>query len=107
MASTPHECEDIVSYLAHMSQRRISMTFLVHELVSASAIRAGDSPAITSGGKTHSYSALLRDIERFASGLRALGLDRGQRVAVYLDKRVETGLSPTSARVLPVACSYR
>jgi acyl-CoA ligase (AMP-forming) (exosortase A-associated) len=66
------------------------MTFLVHELVSASAARAGDAPAISSAGNNVSYSALLADIYRFASGLRALGLDRGQRVAVYLDKRVES-----------------
>jgi acyl-CoA ligase (AMP-forming) (exosortase A-associated) len=66
---------------------------LVHELLTVSAEHAGESPAITSGGTTHSYSTLAASVLRFAAGLRALDLSRGQRVGIYLDKRVETVVS--------------
>ena len=36
-----------------------------------------------------SYSVLADTITRFAAGLVGLGLRRGERIAVYLEKRVE------------------
>jgi acyl-CoA ligase (AMP-forming) (exosortase A-associated) len=66
---------------------------LVHELLIASAERDSDSAAITSAGNTHSYSALVAAVGRFGAGLRSLGLARGDRVGIYLDKRVETVVS--------------
>lgn len=65
-------------------------TTLLHELISASVVRAEHSPALTAGNQTLSYGELERLVSRAAAGLLALGLERGERVAIYLDKRVET-----------------
>ena len=63
---------------------------LLHHLISASAERAPDTPALTFAGETRPYRALAQDIAGVGAGLLALGLDRGERVAIYLDKRFET-----------------
>jgi len=60
------------------------------DLVEASARRDPDAPALTAQATTISYAALHRRIELAAAGLRELELSAGDRVAVYLDKRVET-----------------
>jgi acyl-CoA ligase (AMP-forming) (exosortase A-associated) len=63
---------------------------LLHELV---VFRAGHFPegiALSSGSESLSYGALSHQINQFASGLMALGLQRGERVAIYLEKRPET-----------------
>jgi acyl-CoA ligase (AMP-forming) (exosortase A-associated) len=60
------------------------------DLVEASARRDPDAPALTAQATTVSYAALARQVELAAAGLRDLELEPGDRVAVYLDKRVET-----------------
>ncbi|MCK0509193.1 acyl-CoA ligase (AMP-forming), exosortase A system-associated [Aromatoleum anaerobium] len=62
---------------------------LLHELIFASAGRAGDDPALTSGKRSVSYADLDERCRAFASGLVELGLARAERVGVYLDKRIE------------------
>jgi acyl-CoA synthetase (AMP-forming)/AMP-acid ligase II len=63
---------------------------LLHELVGVSAGRAGSSPALTFGAETLAYGDLARRVDAFAAGLRALGLERADRVGIYLDKRLES-----------------
>lgn len=55
-------------------------------------VRCGDPdrPALTYQDETLSYGELARRVSRAASGLRRLGLRRGERVVVYLEKRIET-----------------
>ena len=65
------------------------MTDLLHQLIVRSAARDGDAPALAAEGKTWSYTELVRGVERFAFALCELGLARAERVAVYLDKRIE------------------
>ena len=65
-------------------------TTLLHHLIAASAQRNPDAPALTFAGATQSYAELDTAIGRFAAGLLALGLERSERVAIYLDKRPET-----------------
>src|SRR5215470_9508153 len=60
------------------------------DLVARSAERAPDAPALTARTTTISYADLHERTERAAAGLRDLGLDAGERVAVFLDKRIET-----------------
>ena len=48
---------------------------------------------MTSGDRTLSYAEVDDHATRFGAGLRALGLSRFDRVAVYLDKRPETVIS--------------
>lgn len=68
----------------------MSNTTLLHELITASANRAPDSPALTAGGTTLTYRELDEQVAGISSGLIGLGLDRGERVGIFLDKRVET-----------------
>jgi len=63
---------------------------LLHELIHLSANRTPNSPALTYGKLTLSYAELQNAITGFASGLMSLGLQRGERVAIYLEKRFET-----------------
>jgi acyl-CoA ligase (AMP-forming) (exosortase A-associated) len=63
---------------------------LLHELVEHSAHRSPTSIALTAASASIEYEALQRDIEGFASSLVGqLGLERGGRVAIYLEKRFE------------------
>ncbi len=72
-------------------------TSLLHELITASALRAPDSPALTFGGTTLTYRQLDDQVAGLASGFVALGLDRGERVGIYLDKRIETVVASFAA----------
>ena len=65
-------------------------TIRLADLVAASARRHPDSPALTAQATTISYATLCRQLERAAAGLRELELEAGDRIAIYLDKRVET-----------------
>ena len=65
----------------------------LHEIVSDMAGRRGEAPALTFKETTISYAELWEDVSAFASGLNRIGLVRGERVAVYLDKRIETVVS--------------
>ena len=65
-------------------------TTLLHHLITASAARAPQAPALSFGGATQSYAELDAALSAFAAGLLALGLERGERVGIYLDKRPET-----------------
>ena len=64
-------------------------TFLLHQLPLASAAGFPAAPALTYTGKTLSYGELAGDIEALAGGLVHLGLGRGERVGIYLEKRFE------------------
>jgi acyl-CoA ligase (AMP-forming) (exosortase A-associated) len=63
---------------------------LLNELVAVAAERTPDAPALTYGAATLSYGQLDAAVRGFASGLMGLGLARGERVAIYLEKRFET-----------------
>jgi acyl-CoA ligase (AMP-forming) (exosortase A-associated) len=63
---------------------------LLAELITLSAERSPDRPALASGGATATYARLARDVTRFAHAAIATGLGRQERIAVYLEKRFET-----------------
>ena len=63
---------------------------LLHDLVRLSAQRTPDAPALTHGDVHTRYGALDAAVQGFASGLMSLGLQRAERVAIYLEKRLET-----------------
>jgi acyl-CoA ligase (AMP-forming) (exosortase A-associated) len=54
-----------------------------------SAERDSSRVAVISHGRAWRYGELAGEIERVAAGFAGLGLARGERVAVFLDKRVE------------------
>ena len=62
---------------------------LLHELIDVAAGRAPDRPALTWGTDTISYATLAARVDAFARGVRGLGLPRGGRVGIYLEKRIE------------------
>lgn len=66
------------------------MHIRLHDLLADAAGRSGDAPAVTYRDETLSYSGLWHAVRSAAAGLRHLGVARGDRVAVYLDKRIET-----------------
>jgi acyl-CoA synthetase (AMP-forming)/AMP-acid ligase II len=67
----------------------MSESTLMFELIAHSAQRTPGAPALTAGASTVSYAALQTDVAGFAAGMMALGLERGARVAIYLEKRFE------------------
>ncbi|HEY0636037.1 MAG TPA: acyl-CoA ligase (AMP-forming), exosortase A system-associated [Pseudonocardiaceae bacterium] len=79
----------------------------LHDLVAEQAARAPRAAALTARNLTLDYGALQDAVLAFAGGLAGLGLARGDRVAVYLDKRVETvvslfGVSAAGGAFVPV-----
>ncbi len=79
----------------------------LHHLVADAARRSGDAPAVTYKDVTLTYAELWRDLRTVGAGLQRLGLKRGERVGVYLDKRLETvtamfGLSAASGVFVPI-----
>ncbi len=63
---------------------------LLHELPLLAAERSPQSAALQDDESTVRYEELAGEIERFAGALAALRVGRGERVAIYLDKRRET-----------------
>ena len=61
-----------------------------HHLLAQAAATAPDAPALTYRSTTVSYADTWRMSRAAASQLLAIGLTRGDRVAIYLEKRIET-----------------
>ncbi len=66
------------------------MTVSIHDFISTSALRAPHTPALSDRGSTLDYAALEQEIGQASNLFGALGLGRSERVAVWLDKRIET-----------------
>lgn len=69
------------------------MADLIHELIFTAAERSPDTTALAYQDQNLSYAQLAGDVQAAANGLHALGLGRGERVAVYLEKRFETAIA--------------
>ena len=70
---------------------------LLFDLVQRAADRTPAATALTANGGSTAYGALQSQMGGFASGLRHLGLKRGERVAIYLEKRNETVIASFGA----------
>jgi acyl-CoA ligase (AMP-forming) (exosortase A-associated) len=62
----------------------------IHNLVEEVARTRGGTPALTYQNVTVTYAQLWREVAAFGALLSGLGIRRSDRVAVYLDKRIET-----------------
>ncbi len=69
--------------------RCVTESVLLHELVASAAQRSPGALALGADDRSVSYGELAAAVESVASGLVELGLRRGQRLAIWLDKRVE------------------
>jgi acyl-CoA ligase (AMP-forming) (exosortase A-associated) len=72
-------------------------SYLLHELIEASAMRRPNALALTDAKRSMDYATLWQQVNAFGRGLVELGLGRGERVAVYLEKRLETVVAYFSA----------
>src|SRR5687768_1728884 len=63
---------------------------LLHELPVAAADSHPERQALTFGADSLSYAELAGKISAFGCAVTSLGLARGERIAIYLDKRFET-----------------
>ena len=70
---------------------------LLHELPLAAAHALPSAPALTFADETLSYATVVAMIDRVGEGLVGVGVARHDRVAVYLDKRVETVVAAFAA----------
>ena len=61
-----------------------------HHLLAQAAAAHPDAPALTYRDTTVSYAQTWRMARAAAAQLLAIGLTRGDRVAIYLEKRIET-----------------
>ena len=62
---------------------------LLHQHLQASAGNAGEHCAIVSGGVRINYCVLARRVSQLAAALQAAGVQRGDRVAVFMDNSVD------------------
>ena len=65
------------------------MSDLIHDFLFASAARAPAATALVYGHARLDYAQLAGTVRRAAHALLGTGLGAGERVAVYLEKRVE------------------
>jgi len=62
---------------------------LLHELILRGAESAPQAFALTYGSASLTYQQLTQDVRSAASGLVALGVQRTERIGIYLEKRFE------------------
>lgn len=79
----------------------------LHHLLEHRASSHGKAPAVTFKDTTLSYAGLWQQVCGVAAKLAALGLKREERVAVFLDKRIETvaaifGISAAGGAFVPI-----
>ena len=73
-----------------ISSTRSSNRTNFHHLLAQAAAAHPDAPALTYRDTTVSYAQTWRMARAAAAQLLAIGLTRGDRVAIYLEKRIET-----------------
>ncbi len=83
------------------------MSELLHDLIEHAACRAPDADALQFAKTSLSYAELDGMVSDFADGLVGLGVDAGDRVAIFLEKRIETvvayfGTAAAGAVFVPV-----
>ncbi|MCC8996590.1 MAG: acyl-CoA ligase (AMP-forming), exosortase A system-associated [Nitrosomonas sp.] len=65
------------------------MVDLFHDLIRNSAEKKPQAQALLYQNEVLTYASLAQQIERTARGFNSLGLFRGDRIAIYLEKRLE------------------
>jgi len=76
---------------------RMADSYLLPDLIANSAARFPDNIALTYGKESLSYAGLQAAVQGFVNGVTGLGLQRGERIAIYLEKRFETVIASFGA----------
>lgn len=106
--ASAHDCLHAPSFLASDAvETSVTMPTLVHDLIFNSAQRTPSADALCYQSQQLDYTTLANEVKAIASGLLNLNLQRGERVAVYLEKRIETvvalfGASAAGAVFVPI-----
>src|SRR5579863_8710664 len=69
------------------------MTYLLHQLLAASARRSPEKVAVISGEQNLTYGVLDTLTDQLAGVLRARGVTRGDRVGIYVSKSLASVVS--------------
>src|ERR1035437_1612120 len=72
-------------------------SFRLPDLIFRSTARNPTAIALTYGKQSMNYADLQQSIENFVSSDLGLGLQRGERIAIYLEKRFETVIASFGA----------
>jgi len=73
---------------------------LLHDLIFDREARHGARPALVLGDTCLSYSQFAEQIRSAADGFAALGIAPGERIAVYMSKRIEGVISYFAASLV-------
>ncbi len=76
-----------------VGRRRDSMDFLIHHMLRHSAAQHPEKEALVHGPRRLTYREVADRCASVACGLRGAGMQRGDRVGIYLDPSVEQVLS--------------
>jgi acyl-CoA ligase (AMP-forming) (exosortase A-associated) len=66
----------------------------LHNLIGEQVCHRADRRALTADGTSLTYAQLWIETVELAAGLRSLGVERGERVGIYLEKRIEAVVAP-------------
>jgi acyl-CoA ligase (AMP-forming) (exosortase A-associated) len=69
------------------------MDYLIHHMLRASASRFPDKEALVDKERRLSYESIVKHVGGLAEGLRQAGLQRGDRIGIYLETSVLQALS--------------
>jgi acyl-CoA ligase (AMP-forming) (exosortase A-associated) len=69
------------------------LDFLIHHMLRTSALRAPEKEALVHGNQRLSYKEVAARVSGLAQGLRNAGLERGDRVAIYVEASVPQVIS--------------
>src|SRR3978361_1596107 len=83
------------------------MSLRTSDFIHASAVRTPDAEALVFQDRRLSYADLAREVETWSEALLALDIGAGERVAIYLEKRIEAvaamyGAADAGAVFVPV-----
>lgn len=79
----------------------------LHDLLEEKGAPGDSRPALTHRGTTWTYADVTHEVRAFSGGLQSLALGREDRVAVFLDKRLQTvaaifGTSAAGGAFVPI-----
>ena len=83
------------------------MAYLLHQLLTESATKYPDKEALVFKNTSLSYADLDQESNRLAHGLASVGVDRGDRVGIYLERGIDSvaglfGILKAGASYVPI-----